>query len=180
MPKLPFRRIRAYPSVRQAEIERIIFDNGAFVECIPGAQAGVVRVYGEHRVSVDRTMKQVMMLVRLFALNVHSMLIFPQFEELALATVSTTAPHGTEGAGLDASIESVLKTTASLTKAEVSYRSGQFQVCGTLAEVRKALPMILMSDVVKVGSCHAARRPLTPDAQNTSNECRVQIELATR
>jgi hypothetical protein len=148
--------------VRQAEIERIIFDNGAFVECIQGAQAGIVRVYGEHRVSVDRTMKQIMMLVRLGASNARPMLIFPQFEELTLATVSTTAPHATETPGLDASIESVLKTTASSTKAEVAYRAGQFQVCGTLAEVRKALPMILTSDAVK----------------NTTATIQVQFELS--
>jgi hypothetical protein len=39
-------------------------DNGSYVEVIPGAQAGVVRVYGDHRISVERTMKHLMVLVR--------------------------------------------------------------------------------------------------------------------
>jgi hypothetical protein len=72
------------------------------------------------------------------------------------------SPHAIEAPGLDASIESVLKTIASSTKAEVSYRAGQFQVCGTLAELRKALPMILTSDAVK----------------NTTATVQVQFELS--
>lgn len=39
-------------------------DNGSHVEFLPGARAGVVRVYGDHRVGVERTMKHVMLLVR--------------------------------------------------------------------------------------------------------------------
>jgi hypothetical protein len=72
------------------------------------------------------------------------------------------SPDANGAAGFAASIESVLKTTAVSTKAEVSYRAGQFQVCGTLAEVRKALPMILTSDAVK----------------NTTATVQVQFELS--
>lgn len=49
---------------RQAEITRIMSDNGSFVEFTPGAQAGVVRVYADHLLSVDRTMRHIMLLVR--------------------------------------------------------------------------------------------------------------------
>ncbi|KAJ9106683.1 hypothetical protein QFC20_004014 [Naganishia adeliensis] len=131
---------------RQAEITRIMSDNGSFVEFTPGAQAGVVKVYADHLLSVDRTMRHIMLL----------------FAELTLATVFTMPQHATEVPGFDAALEDVLKVAASSTKAEVAYRTGQFQVCGTLAEVRKALPVILTSDAIK----------------NTSHEIRFQCELA--
>lgn len=74
----------------------------------------------------------------------------PQFAEITLATVFTMPQHPSEAQGFDASLEAVLKTTSSASKAEVTYRAGQFQVCGTLSEVRKALPVILTADAVKV------------------------------
>ncbi|KAI5450311.1 hypothetical protein NCC49_003222 [Naganishia albida] len=81
---------------------------------------------------------------------------------MTLATVFTMPQHPSEAQGFDASLEAVLKTTSSASKAEVAYRAGQFQVCGTLSEVRKALPVILTADAVK----------------NTSHEVRFQCELA--
>ncbi|KAJ9112499.1 hypothetical protein QFC22_006246 [Naganishia vaughanmartiniae] len=137
-------------SEKQREITRIMSDNGSHVELIPGPQAGVVRVYGDHRISVDRTMKHLMML----------------FTELTLATVFTM-PIQQDGlhadsAGFDSSLEAVLKMAASSTKAEIGYRSGQFEICGTLSEVRKSLPLILSSDAVN----------------NTIHDIRFQCELA--
>jgi hypothetical protein len=88
----------------------------------------------------------------------HADLLSSPVRGLALATVSivSTKPH--EAGTFDASIALVLRTTASSTKAEVAYETGQFQVCGTLAEVRKALPKILTLDVVKICDPHASRR----------------------
>ncbi|KAJ9093514.1 hypothetical protein QFC21_006347 [Naganishia friedmannii] len=133
-------------SEKQREITRIMSDNGAFVECIPGAQAGVVRVYGDHRLSVDRTMKHVMLL----------------FAEMTLAAVFTMSQPPSEATQFDASLEALLKATAASTNAEVAYKMGQFQVCGTMSEVQKALSMILTSDAVK----------------NTLHEIQFQCEVA--
>lgn len=65
-----------------------------------------------------------------------------------MATVYTMSPS--DPMRFDESLEQVLKDAAG-TKAEVAYRAGQFQVTGTMTEVRQALPVILTSDAVKVG-----------------------------
>lgn len=78
---------------------------------------------------------------------------------MTLATVFTMPHHPSEAPGFDASLEAVLKAAATSSKAEVAYRAGQFQVCGTLTEVRKALPVILTSDAVKVSLSSVSQHP---------------------
>lgn len=42
-------------------------DNGSHIEFVPGPQAGMVRVWGDHRLSVDRTLKAISQIVCLAA-----------------------------------------------------------------------------------------------------------------
>ena len=77
-----------------------------------------------------------------------------------MATVYTMS--STDHARFDESLEKVLKDAAA-TGAEVAYRAGQFQVTGTMAEVRQALPVIVTSDAVKVGRSRCAARAALAD-----------------
>jgi hypothetical protein len=88
-------------------------------------------------------------------------------------------------AGFDSALETMLKMVAASTKAEIAYRSGQFEICGTLSEVRRSLPLILTSSAVNVGpaivpySYRIAKRPVSLfPLQNSIHEIRFQCELA--
>lgn len=125
-------------------------DNGTFIG-LPalGAQSSVVTVYGDNRVSIERTIRTVMALACQF--YVSSLWLLPQ----AYNAINTQM--------IAAQITPMLQNVANRSGAEVVFKGNCFEIHGLETEVKGAVSMILDLDIVK----------------HFNFEVRFQIELAT-
>ncbi|CAO1633310.1 unnamed protein product [Jaminaea pallidilutea] len=135
------------------DLRQIMIDNGTFIG-LPalGSQSSVLTVFGDNRVSIERTTRTLMALACQF--YIASVWLLPVgFNGIssgqAVANPADLAPH--------------LKATANRSGAEVVFKANCFEFHGLETEVKAAVGMILDLDVIK----------------SFNFEVRFQIELAT-
>lgn len=137
---------------RMDDLKSIVMDNGSFINFPAiGSQSSILTVYGDNRVSIERTIRAVMALASQH--YVASIWLLPVgFDVFASQQMLTMAQ-----------ITPALKHISNLSGAEVVFKSNCFEVHGLESEVRAAVSQLLELDAVKPFNF----------------EVRFQIELAT-
>ena len=137
---------------RMDDLKSIVIDNGSFINFPAiGSQSSLLTVYGDNRVSIERTIRAVMALASQH--YVASIWLLPVgFDVFASQQMLTMAQ-----------ITPALKHISNLSGAEVVFKSNCFEVHGLESEVRSAVSQLLDLDAVKPFNF----------------EVRFQIELAT-
>jgi hypothetical protein len=136
------------------DVRQIMIDNGTFIG-LPalGSQEAIVSVYGDNRVSIERSIRTLMALTCQFYLG--SVWLLPpvgSYHGGAQPTPTVNAAHLTP----------FLKTIVNKSGAEVVFKNNCFEIYGVEVEVKHAVSMVLDLDFVK----------------QFTVEVRFQIELA--
>ncbi|TFK57432.1 cytoplasmic protein [Heliocybe sulcata] len=136
---------------RADDLRSIMQDNGTFIQFPPiGSSTSVISVYGDNRVSIQRTIRSVMQLACQH--YVASFWLLPlQFNVLLPPPALNTTQ-----------IAALLKQISCATGAEAVFKSMCFEMHGLEHEIRAAVNMIMELDIVKA----------------FHHEIRFQIELA--
>ncbi|TIA91451.1 hypothetical protein E3P99_01093 [Wallemia hederae] len=146
------RKLDALVLERADELRTIMADNGTFIKFpIIGSQASIIQIFGDNRVSIERTIRSVMQLACYY--YVASVWLLPVTFDVLIPPPSinpSTVPPGD------------LERLASETGAEIVLKSNCFEAHGTDASVRDAIIRILDLDIV----------------QGFHHEIRFQVELA--
>ncbi|KAG0025420.1 hypothetical protein BGZ81_007184 [Podila clonocystis] len=123
------------------KLRAIMSDNATFISFPPlGSAGGVIQVYGESRVNVERTIRTVMQLSSQF----HSgsiTLLTPMRDNLVLATPSST--------GVLSPVANVAKLVSQVSGAEVEFRNSCFYMFGNEIQTRIAVQFLADVDFVK-------------------------------
>ncbi|KAK4057241.1 hypothetical protein OIO90_001738 [Microbotryomycetes sp. JL221] len=136
---------------RLEDVRQIMVDNGTFINFpMIGSQASLISVYGDHRVNIERTIRAIMHIACQF--YVASLWLLPISFDVFMP-LPTINP---------AQIPSVLRQIATVSGAEVVFKSNCFEFHGLENEVRMAVQLALELDFVR----------------QFHNEIRFQIELA--
>ncbi|KAL1715481.1 hypothetical protein EV715DRAFT_207370 [Schizophyllum commune] len=135
---------------RAEDLKAIMSDNGTFIQFPAlGSSTSLITVYGDHRVSVQRTIRSIMQLACQY--YVGSFWLLPvQFNALLPPTLNASQ------------VSSILKQISMATGAEVVFKGMCFEVHGLEFEVRQGISMIMELELVKA----------------FHHEIRFQIELA--
>ncbi|KAH8100546.1 cytoplasmic protein [Cristinia sonorae] len=136
---------------RNEDIKALMHDNATFIQFPPiGSSTSLIKVFGEHRVHVQRTLRSIMQLACQY--YVASLWLLPaQFN--VLMPSSTLNPN---------QAATIIKQVSHATGAEVVFKGMCFEMHGLEHEVRAAVTMLLELDIVKA----------------FHHEIRFQIELA--
>jgi len=123
---------------RMDDLKATMRDQGTFISFPPlGSSASLITVFGDSRLTIERTIKAVMALAAQFynasfwLLPIHFNVLIPQ---------STINP---------ASIPVILSRLSMASGAEVVFKSNCFEMHGLETEVRMAIAMVLELDIVK-------------------------------
>ncbi|TCD70046.1 hypothetical protein EIP91_005027 [Steccherinum ochraceum] len=136
---------------RNEDLKALMHDNATFIQFPPiGSSTSLIKVFGEHRVHVQRTLRSIMQLACQY--YVASLWLLPaQFN--VLMPSSTLNPN---------QAATIIKQVSHATGAEIVFKGMCFEMHGLEHEVRAAVTMLLDLDIVKA----------------FHHEIRFQIELA--
>jgi len=138
-------------SDRLEEIRAIMYDNGTFINFpVIGSQASLISVYGDQRVSIERTIRSVMQLTTAF--YVASVWLLPVSFD-AFMPPPTINPS---------QVPDMLRQIAVASGSEVVFKSNCFELHGLEHQVRSGIRMVLELEL----------------AQPFHHEIRFQVELA--
>ncbi|KAK7058265.1 hypothetical protein VNI00_001896 [Paramarasmius palmivorus] len=123
---------------RPDDLKTIMNDNATFIQFPPlGSSTSLITVYGDHRVSIQRTIRSIMQLACHY--YVGSFWLLPvQFNALLPpATLNVSQ------------VSTLIKQISIATGAEVVFKSMCFELHGLEHEVRAAVSMIMELDIIK-------------------------------
>ncbi|KAF9330849.1 hypothetical protein BG006_006225 [Podila minutissima] len=123
------------------KLRAIMADNATFISFPSlGSAGGIIQVYGESRVNVERTIRTVMQLSSQFHSGSISLLT-PMRENLVLATPNSS--------GVLSPVASVTKLVSQVSGAEVEFRNSSFYIYGNEIQTRIAVQFLADVDFVK-------------------------------
>ncbi|KDN50826.1 hypothetical protein K437DRAFT_60175 [Tilletiaria anomala UBC 951] len=123
---------------RMDELKTIVTDNGTFISFPPlGMQSSLITVFGDNRVSIERTIRSVMALVSQY--YVASIWLIPTGFDVFMAQQMLNV----------AQVTPALKHISTTSGAELVFKSNCFEVHGLEGEVRSAVAQLLDLDLVK-------------------------------
>ncbi|EIW69943.1 hypothetical protein TREMEDRAFT_71463 [Tremella mesenterica DSM 1558] len=136
---------------RVDELRKIMSDNGTYIQ-VPsvGTQRSLITVFGDHRNSIERTIRCLMAMTCQYYLA--SVWLLPVSYDFITSLQPINALQ----------MQPVLKNISQVTGAEVVFKNHCFEIYGLEYQVRSAVLMVLDLDVVKIFQC----------------ELRFQIELS--
>ncbi|KAF8316159.1 hypothetical protein DL93DRAFT_2030902, partial [Clavulina sp. PMI_390] len=138
---------------RLDDIKSIERDNGTYITFPPiGSGTSLCTIYGDARMTIERTVRAVMLLASQF--YIASIYLLPLQYNMLVPSANGLNPAAMGG---------VLRAVCSRSGAEMVCKAGMFEVSGLESEVRAAVAMILELDLIK----------------NFQTEIRFQLELAT-
>ncbi|KAF9379144.1 hypothetical protein CPB97_009145 [Podila verticillata] len=127
------------------KLRAIMSDNATFISFPPlGSAGGIIQVYGESRVNVERTIRTVMQLSSQFHSGSISLLT-PMRENLVLATLNSP--------GVLSPVANVAKLVSQVSGAEVEFRNSSFYIFGNEIQTRIAVQFLADVDFVKTAHC---------------------------
>ncbi|KZW02016.1 hypothetical protein EXIGLDRAFT_637795 [Exidia glandulosa HHB12029] len=137
---------------RAEDLRTFMIDNGTFISFPPvGSQTSQITVYGDHRVNINRTLRQIMQLSCSF--YVASFWLLPMaYNPLMPQTMNANL----------AQMPSILTRIANVSGAELVFKTSSFELHGLEAEVIAGINLIFELDIVK----------------NFHHEIRFTLELA--
>ncbi|PWN35004.1 uncharacterized protein FA14DRAFT_160354 [Meira miltonrushii] len=136
---------------RLEDLRSIMQDNATFIGFpMLGSQASLLTIYGDNRVSIERTIRSVMQLACQFFIA--SVWLLPISFDGVMAPNTVTA----------AQVTPILKYVSTNSGAEVAFKNNCFEMHGTESQVRASVSLLLESDLLKTFNL----------------EIRFQIELA--
>ncbi|KAH8917217.1 hypothetical protein BT69DRAFT_1339357 [Atractiella rhizophila] len=136
---------------RLEDIKQAMNDNGTFVHFpVLGSQTSVISVFGDHRTSIERTIRFIMQLACQY--YVASFWLLPISFDMFMPSPTINPSQ----------VPALLKRIAMSTGAEVVFKTNCFELHGMDHEVRAAVQMILEFDLIK----------------NFHHEIKFQLELA--
>ncbi|TIB06755.1 hypothetical protein E3P96_00094 [Wallemia ichthyophaga] len=146
------RKLDALVLEKADELRTIMADNGTFIKFpVIGSQASIIQIFGDNRVSIERTIRSVMQLACFY--YVASVWLLPVTFDVLIPppsiNPSTVPPGDLEKLALESGAEIVLKSNC-------------FEAHGSDASVRDAIARVLDLDIV----------------QGFHHEIRFQVELA--
>lgn len=123
---------------RLEEIRSIMIDNASFISMpLLGSQTSVITVYGDSRVSIERTIRSVMQLACQFFIA--SLWLLPISFDGHVASNTLTAHQ----------VPPLIKHISAISGAEVAFRGNCFEIHGLETEVKQAVVQLLELDVLK-------------------------------
>lgn len=146
------RKLDALVLEKADELRTIMADNGTFIKFpVIGSQASIIQIFGDNRVSIERTIRSVMQLACFY--YVASVWLLPVTFDVLIPppsiNPSTVPPGDLEKLALESGAEIVLKSNC-------------FEAHGSDASVRDAIARVLDLDIV----------------QGFHHEIRFQVKLA--
>ncbi|RXK40626.1 hypothetical protein M231_02081 [Tremella mesenterica] len=142
---------------RVDELRKIMSDNGTYIQ-VPsvGTQRSLITVFGDHRNSIERTIRCLMAMASRFFLDSNYYLASVWLLPVSYDFITSLQPINA------LQMQPVLKNISQVTGAEVVFKNHCFEIYGLEYQVRSAVLMVLDLDVVKIFQC----------------ELRFQIELS--
>ncbi|KAL7422885.1 hypothetical protein Q5752_002182 [Cryptotrichosporon argae] len=137
---------------RLDEVRTILYDNGTYMQAPPvGSSKSLIKVFGDHRVNLERTIRAIMALVCQF--YVSSLWLLPLSFDVLMPQTTVNLSQ----------MQPILKHISHASGGEVVFKSNCFEVHGLEYQVRKAILMISELEACK----------------NFTHQVRFHVELST-